>query len=113
MFVVSGPLSVVWDVRRQHEQRKTDHGRLKPMNHCITISEAPADQLRHCLDVAHRLKKQLKTTGRNDPLLAGKVLAMIFEKPSLRTRVSFAVAMEHLGGMGLVLRPDEVGLGTR
>src|SRR3954468_18411203 len=84
-----------------------------PMNHFITISETPADQLRHCLAVAHRLKKQLKTTGRNDPLLAGKVLAMIFEKPSLRTRVSFAVAMEHLGGMGMVLRPDEVGLGTR
>ena len=38
---------------------------------------------------------------------------MIFEKPSLRTRVSFAVAMTHLGGHGLVLRQEEVGLGTR
>ena len=38
---------------------------------------------------------------------------MIFEKPSLRTRVSFAVAMTQLGGSGLVLRPDEVGIGTR
>ena len=83
------------------------------MKHFITISETPAEDLRHCLDVARRLKQQHKETGRNDPLLAGKVLAMVFEKPSLRTRVSFAVAMEHLGGMGLVLRPDEVGLGTR
>ena len=38
---------------------------------------------------------------------------MIFEKPSLRTRVSFAVAMTHLGGTGLLLRQEEVGLGTR
>ena len=38
---------------------------------------------------------------------------MIFEKPSLRTRVSFAVAMTHLGGDGLLLRDEEVGLGTR
>src|SRR5437764_849828 len=52
------------------------------MKHFITISETPVDQLRHCLDVAHRLKKQYTATGRNDPLLAGKALAMIFEKPS-------------------------------
>ena len=47
-------------------------------------------------------------SGLNDPLLGGKTLAMIFEKPSLRTRVSFAVAMAHLGGEGLILRDEEV-----
>jgi ornithine carbamoyltransferase len=83
------------------------------MKDFLTIAETPLDRLTHYLKVSHRLKKQHKTTGRNDPLLAGKTLAMIFEKPSLRTRVSFAVAMTHLGGNGLVLRPDEVGLGTR
>jgi ornithine carbamoyltransferase len=83
------------------------------MEHFLTIAETPAERLRHFLDVAHRLKAQLKSAGRNDPVLAGKTLAMIFEKPSLRTRVSFAVAMTHLGGSGLVLRPDEVGIGTR
>ena len=84
-----------------------------PLKHFIAISDCTADELRHLLDVSRRLKKQHKETGRNDPVLAGQTLAMVFEKPSLRTRVSFAVAMTHLGGSGLVLRPDEVGIGTR
>lgn len=83
------------------------------MTHFITLAEISPEDLRHLLDVSLRLKKQLKTTGRNDPLLAGKTLAMIFEKPSLRTRVSFAVAMTQLGGNGLLLRDEEVGLGKR
>src|SRR3954469_2723482 len=83
------------------------------MKHFISIAQTSFDDLRHTLDVAKRLKKQLKETGRNDPILAGQTLAMIFEKPSLRTRVSFAVAMTHLGGDGLLLRNEEVGLDTR
>jgi ornithine carbamoyltransferase len=83
------------------------------MDHFIAIADWTAGQLRHALDVSKRLKKQLKETGRNDPILAGKTLAMIFEKPSLRTRVSFAVAMAQLGGSGLLLRGEEVGIGTR
>jgi ornithine carbamoyltransferase len=83
------------------------------MTHFIAIADWTTEQLRHALDVSKRLKKQLKETGRNDPILAGKTLAMIFEKPSLRTRVSFAVAMTQLGGSGLLLRGEEVGIGTR
>src|SRR5947209_19790933 len=83
------------------------------MTHFLAISDHSTDQLRHVMDVALRLKRQLKTTGRNDPVLAGKTLAMIFEKPSLRTRVSFAVGMTQLGGSGLLLRQEEVGLDTR
>src|SRR5579862_4755216 len=83
------------------------------MHHFTDVSDCSPDELRHLLDVSRRLKEQLKRTGRNDPLLASKTLAMIFEKPSLRTRVSFAVAMTHLGGNGLLLRDEEVGLGTR
>jgi ornithine carbamoyltransferase len=83
------------------------------MKHFISIADHSTQELRHFLDVAKRLKKQHKETGRNDPLFAGKTLAMIFEKPSLRTRVSFAVAMAHLGGEGLILRDEEVGLDTR
>src|SRR5437588_8685768 len=83
------------------------------MTHFLAISDHTPDELRHVMDVALRLKKQLETTGRNDPILAGKTLAMIFEKPSLRTRVSFAVGMTQLGGSGLLLRGEEVGLGSR
>ena len=83
------------------------------MPHFIAIADWTTEQLRHTLDVSHQLKKQLKETGRNDPILAGKTLAMIFEKPSLRTRVSFAVAMTQLGGNGLLLRGEEVGIGQR
>src|SRR5438105_11501094 len=83
------------------------------MNHFISISDHSAGELGHMLDVSAELKKQLKATARNDPLLAGKTLAMIFEKPSLRTRVSFAVAMTQLGGNGLLIRGEEVGLDTR
>lgn len=83
------------------------------MEHFISIADTPLAELQHVFDVAKRLKAQLRTTGRNDPVLAGKTLAMIFEKPSLRTRVSFGVGMNQLGGHGLLLSRDEVGLGTR
>lgn len=83
------------------------------MKHFVTLSEWSTDELRHLLDVAHKLKSQLRTIGRNDTLMAGKTLAMIFEKPSLRTRVSFATAMAQLGGAALLLRQEEVGLETR
>jgi len=83
------------------------------MTHFISLADHTPAALAHILHVAKRLKNQLKTTGKNDALLAGKTLAMVFEKPSLRTRVSFAVAMTQLGGSPLLLRDDEVGLGKR
>jgi ornithine carbamoyltransferase len=58
------------------------------------------------------LKKEWKRGG-NRPLLAGQVLGMVFQKPSLRTRVSFDMAMRHLGGDALYLSPSEIGLGGR
>jgi ornithine carbamoyltransferase len=64
------------------------------------------------LDLAIRLKKEY-FAGGNPPLLKGKVLGMIFQKPSLRTRVSFDMAMRHLGGDALYLSPNEIGLGKR
>src|SRR2546425_6286661 len=83
------------------------------MTHFISISDHSADELKHMLDVAGRLKRELKSSGRNSPVLSCKTLAMIFEKPSLRTRVSFAVAMTQLGGTGMLVRGEEVGLDTR
>jgi ornithine carbamoyltransferase len=83
------------------------------VKHFISIADTPLAELEHVFAVSKRLKAQLKAAGRNDPILAGKTLAMIFEKPSLRTRVSFSVGMNQLGGHGLLLSRDEVGLGTR
>jgi ornithine carbamoyltransferase len=83
------------------------------MNHFIAIADHPPEFLRHVLDVSAHLKRQLKETGRNDPILGGKTLAMIFEKPSLRTRVSFAAGMVQLGGSSMMLRGEEVGWGKR
>jgi ornithine carbamoyltransferase len=83
------------------------------MTHFTTIADCTYEQLRHYLDVAIKLKRQYQDIGRNDSVLAGKTLAMIFEKPSLRTRVSFTVAMTHLGGGAMMLRQEEVGLGVR
>jgi ornithine carbamoyltransferase len=79
----------------------------------ISIADTPQATLQHIMDVAKTLKHQHKTTGRNDPIAAGKVLAMIFEKPSLRTRMSFEVAMVHLGGHATYISPSEIGLGKR
>jgi ornithine carbamoyltransferase len=83
------------------------------MRNFVSIAACSLPELEHLFDVSDRLKKQLKETGKNDPLLAHKTLAMIFEKPSLRTHVAFSVAMAHLGGQGVLLRNEEVGLETR
>jgi ornithine carbamoyltransferase len=83
------------------------------MKHFVSIASCSVAELEHFLEVAARLKQQLRSTGRNDPILAGKTLAMIFEKPSLRTHTSFDVAMTQLGGHGMLLRDEEVGLERR
>jgi len=74
----------------------------------LSISDLSPAELARILDVA----SALKDAGRR-PLLAGQTLALVFEKPSLRTRVSFDVAMSHLGGHCVYLSPPEVGLGER
>jgi len=62
--------------------------------------------------VSHYLKRR-RARGIFENALAGRELAMVFEKPSLRTRVSFEVGMGELGGRALYLSKDEVGLGKR
>ncbi|HEY0009172.1 MAG TPA: ornithine carbamoyltransferase [Tepidisphaeraceae bacterium] len=83
------------------------------MKHFISIAEHSTEWLSRTLDVAAKLKKQLKETGRNDALFAGKTAALIFEKPSLRTRVSFTQAMNQCGGHAIMLSNEEVGLDKR
>ena len=82
------------------------------MKDFIAISDYPAAEIQDLLDLAVRLKQE-HFAGGNPPLLKGKVLAMIFQKPSLRTRVSFDMAMRHMGGDALYLSPAEIGLGKR
>lgn len=82
------------------------------MDDFLAVSDLTASEVQDLLDLAFRLKKEYFDRG-NPPLLKGKVLGMIFQKPSLRTRVSFDMAMRHLGGDALYLSPSEIGLGQR
>jgi ornithine carbamoyltransferase len=82
------------------------------VRHFLSIAEYSPEEIRHLLGLAARLKQEHQADG-NKPLLRGKVLGMIFEKPSLRTRVSFDMAMRHLDGDALYLSPAEVGFGQR
>ena len=98
----------------------------------LSITDLSPDELAHVLETARALKEGLRPvpqrqagsgqasnetmrSGESDSrrLLAGKTLALLFEKPSLRTRVSFDVGMRQLGGDCIYVSPAEVGLGTR
>lgn len=76
----------------------------------VSISDLTSDEIYFLLDLAARVKAQPK---RYQFALQGKTLALLFEKPSLRTRATFQIGMEQLGGRALYLGPEEVGLGTR
>ncbi len=78
----------------------------------LAVADYSPAELQGLLDLAVRLKKE-RMSGGNAPVLKGKVLGMVFQKPSLRTRVSFDMGMRHLGGDALYLSPNEVGLGQR
>jgi len=82
------------------------------MKDFITLSDLPTKELWYLIDLAKHLKFEW-VSGGNKPVLSGKILAMIFQKPSLRTRTSFEVAMKHLGGDATMMGPEEIGLGKR
>ena len=63
--------------------------------------------------IARALEMKGPDQGGADNALAGKSIALLFEKPSLRTKVSFMVGIQEMGGYSLYLGPEEVGLGTR
>jgi ornithine carbamoyltransferase len=79
----------------------------------LRISDLTAPQFLNLLKTALALKKELKIRGKNRPLLQNRTLAMIFEKPSLRTRVSFETGMTQLGGHAIYLAPQDIQLGVR
>ncbi|MFY9813729.1 MAG: ornithine carbamoyltransferase [Dehalococcoidales bacterium] len=76
--------------------------------HFLTVTDLTPNELQAVLDAAVELKTRGWITT-----LKNKTMALVFEKPSLRTRVSFEVAMRQLGGQSLYLSPEEVGLGKR
>jgi len=82
------------------------------MKDFIELNDFTADQLAGLMERAIA-DKQSYRQGKLPPTLARKCLAMIFEKPSLRTRVSFESAMVHLGGHALYLTQADIGLGAR
>jgi len=78
------------------------------MKHFLCISDCSVEELNELLDMSISLKKLYKQ-GRQDLCLDGKTAAMLFEKPSLRTRISFEVAMTDLGGGTIYARPEDIG----
>lgn len=78
--------------------------------HLLRLSDYSADEILQVLSLALNLKKQMKQ-GVRPPLLAGKVLAMIFTKSSTRTRVSFEAGIYQLGGTGQFLSSTDIQLG--
>jgi ornithine carbamoyltransferase len=82
------------------------------MKHFLDIADFSSSEVEDLLKLAVKLKDQYRK-GIYRPLLKDKVLAMVFQKPSLRTRVSFDMAMRTLGGDALYLSPQEIGLGKR
>ena len=82
------------------------------MEHFLSIADLTPDELQEYLNLALDLKEKWRNGG-NRPLLKGKTLGLVFQKPSLRTRVSFEVGMNHLGGQALYISPLEIQLGKR
>jgi ornithine carbamoyltransferase len=81
--------------------------------HFLDLIDIPPRELRGIIEASRTMKKRLKRSRRrpHEGPLAGKVLAMIFDKPSTRTRVSFDVAMRQLGGETILLTGQEMQLG--
>ena len=81
------------------------------LRHFLDLNLMPAAELRSILDASVVMKKKLKAQAKPDKPLENKTLAMIFEKPSTRTRVSFEVGMRQLGGEVVMLTGAEMQLG--
>lgn len=82
------------------------------MRHFLSTADWTRDELDGLFDLALRLKREHRERGASD-LLRGRTLALVFHKPSLRTRVSFEVAMTQLGGASAYITDVEIGMGTR
>ena len=84
----------------------------RTVRHLLTLADATREEIEEILARAASLKSALRAGVPERPL-TGRVLAMIFEKPSLRTRVTFETGMFQLGGQAIYLGPENIQLGTR
>ncbi len=82
------------------------------MRHFLDLLDLTDEELAHLLEGAATLKAA-HLAGDRTPRLPGRVLGLVFEKPSLRTRVSFQTAIAQLGGASVFMSGHEVGLGSR
>jgi ornithine carbamoyltransferase len=82
------------------------------LKHFLSLADFSPQEIQELLSLATDLKKEW-ASGGNKPILQGKSLALVFQKPSLRTRVSFEMAMVHLGGYAFYLSPNEIKMGGR
>jgi ornithine carbamoyltransferase len=78
----------------------------------LSLKDLSREEIEEIFSLTRRLKREQKQ-GRPHRILAGKTLALVFEKPSLRTRVSFETGIFQLGGHAVFLGPDEIQLGVR
>ena len=85
---------------------------MKKVRHLVTVADLTNDEIKLVYEVAAETKAQVKK-GKRSQALAGRILGMIFEKPSLRTRMSFQAAMIQAGGQAMDIRGSEIGLGKR
>src|SRR5262245_10354164 len=81
------------------------------MRNLLTVADLKSVEIERIFAITEDLKAKYKK-GLREALLPGRVMALLFEKPSLRTRVSFEAGMIHLGGSSLLLG-DDVGFGAR
>ena len=82
----------------------------QPPRHFLELKDVAAEELRRIVELGASFKRGERVNGTMQPL-DGRALAMIFEKPSTRTRVSFEIAMKQLGGSVVVLTPNEMQIG--
>src|SRR4029450_4915216 len=86
--------------------------RLRQVNHFLSIRDLAREDLPRLFAVMAELKAKVQVRER-ETQLRGRTMPLIFEKPSLRTRVPFEVAMVQLGGAAVYLAAQEIGMGKR
>lgn len=95
---------------KANEELITDEMRGRDL---LSIRDLSVAEVWKIFKVAAELKSRTLQQQVDNPILPGKTLAMIFEKPSLRTRVTFEAGMVQLGGHAIYIQPSDIGLGTR